>query len=106
MLEMNLVRTKEEENRKYEVYEIEGYSVYVTIYDDGEKIISVSTNIGDDEYTPDIYFEDGEFGSKEKKFKIQTTSYGALGIEEIEKFMAAYKKAVEAANVLTKEFIA
>lgn len=51
MLEMNLVRTKEEENRKYEVYEIEGYSVYVTIYDDGEKIISVSTNIGDDEYT-------------------------------------------------------
>lgn len=106
MLEMNLVRVEEESGRKYEVYEIGEYTVYVTIYGDDTKIISVSTNIGADEYMPDIFFEDGRFGSMEKKFKIQTTSYGALDTEEIKKFMEAYKKAINVVDILTKELIA
>lgn len=107
MLEMKLARTKEDEERNYKVYEIGCYEVYVTNYKTCDlRMISVVNKDRSADFVPDIYYEDGLFGDGEKKFKIQTTSYGALDVAEVQKFIAGYNMAIEVVEVLTKEFLA
>lgn len=50
-------------------------------------------------YQPEIYYQDKGFGSNEYEFKIQTTSYGALTLEEHAEFL----KHVTAAHELVAE---
>lgn len=59
------------------------------------KIFSDKTN----EYLPDIYFDHTRFGKEVMEFKIQTTSYGALTLEEHTK----YVEAATSANNLIKD---
>lgn len=107
MLEMKLARTKEDEERNYKVYEIGCYEVYVTTYKNCDfRMISVVNKDRSVDFIPDIYYEDGVFGNGEKKFKIQTISYGALDAAEIQEFIAGYNMAIEVVDVLTKEFLA
>lgn len=62
-----------------------------------------NSKYGDIRYLPEIYWE-GEPLSKEDRFVINTTSYGALGVEEIEKVIDGYQEAVEVVKILTKNF--
>ena len=56
-------------------------------------------------YLPEIYYIDDFFGTKENRFEIQTTSYGALTVDEFKKFMEAQQHAFEVAEALTVRFI-
>jgi len=60
------------------------------------------TKTGD--YIPDIYYNDGIFSDEKPGFKIQTTAYGDKNIDEIKKIMAGYQEAIEAVEILTKNF--
>lgn len=62
--------------------------------------------IGDrsNEYLPGIEYRDNYFEGKKPEFRIQTTAYGALGLEDIEKVMEGYKQAVEVVKILTLNF--
>lgn len=106
MLEMKLAIAKDDEERNYKMYEIGCYEVYVTTYKSCDlRMISVVNKDRSTDFVPDIYYEDGVFKNGEKKFKIQTTSYGALDVTEIQKFISAYNMAVEVVEILTKEFL-
>lgn len=59
------------------------------------RIISADPN----DYHPDIYFEDNK---GKRKFKIQTTSYGSLYIEEYEEFVICIKDAYSLVKELNK----
>lgn len=57
-------------------------------------------------FLPDVYYEDDWFSDDPKPcFKIQTTAYGALEAEDIEKVIAGYNEALEAVKMLTARFI-
>ena len=56
---------------------------------------------GPNQYAPEIYFDEDIFQERAWQIRIQTTSYGALRISEIEKFAAAYTQAVEFVRKLT-----
>lgn len=94
---------------KSSTYAIEGYTVYVdeTALSSGRAHHLVTTmrnsQTGDNQYLPPIYHKESVVGEKKRWFEVQTVSHGALEIEEFEKFLAAQKKALEVAKVLTKE---
>lgn len=54
-------------------------------------------------YIPGIY-ANKRFGAKKYTFEIQTTSYGSLGTDDIQKVIAGYQEAVEAVKILEKNF--
>ena len=84
-------------------YEVEEYTV--TTYEDGKsyKRVAVSKD-WDERYLPEINYCDDILGEKAPEFKIQTTAYGALKPEEIEKVVEGYKEALEAVEILTANF--
>lgn len=53
---------------------------------------------------PDIEYRDGYLTSGKPEFRVQTTAYGALNLDEIEQVMEGYKQAVEVVKILTKNF--
>ena len=77
-------------------------------YDDGSSCTDYRVSHDwAEKYLPDIYYEK-RFGAKTGHFEIQTTSYGSLPSEEIDKVIAGYKEAQEAAALaeeLAKEHI-
>lgn len=114
---MNLIKkeykTKVENGTKYEATEYslgEHYEVemYVTTYESGTVCRRIYVNVSYEDrhenYIPEIYFEENYFGKHMTRFEIQTASYGAMNPEEIQKVIAGYQEAVEAVEVLTKEF--
>lgn len=100
-------KEKTTENARYECtdYTLGHYLVshYIATYTDGDVrerfVIS-----GHSRYLPEIYFDDGCFGEK-KSFNIQTTSYGAMTVDKIKEVVAGYQRAIEAVEILTKEFL-
>lgn len=75
----------------------------VTTYADGQEYVRIYVNEYG-EYTPKIYYEDDFYGKKMPRFEIQTCAYGALNPEEIKKVISGYQMAIEAVEILTKEF--
>lgn len=98
---------KTTENSRYECtdYTLGHYLVshYIATYTDGDVrerfVIS-----GHSRYLPEIYFEDGCFG-EEKRFEIQTRAYGTMTVDKIKEVVAGYQRAIEAVEILTKEFL-
>lgn len=91
------------ENYTLGAYDI---SKFVNTYDAGYTLTSFTIRAnGLDRYMPEISYDDGIWGNGEKKFEIQTTAYGAMKADEIEKVIAGYQEAVEVVRILTKEFI-
>lgn len=84
------------------LYEI---NEYLTIYPDGYDYTRICVNHNrEHEFLPDIYFYDGEYGEDKKEFKIQTTAYGALSVEDTKKVIEGYEIALKVVELLTKKF--
>lgn len=89
--------------RKVEVYEIGSYSVKVVTYPDSSHYITIRKEVGG-EYLPDIYCRNNDDGDV-LGFEIQTTSYGAISVEETKKMIAALNEAIEVVEILEKHFV-
>lgn len=112
-MELKFIEHKEaqDERGNYErdEYRIGNYVVFreLSLYKTGSTFerIQVIQNREVD-YIPEIYFNYDIFGEKDaREFKIQTTSYGSLSSEEIQKVIAGYNEALEVANILTDKFL-
>ena len=108
MLELKLDTSKENEYEKYDKYKLGCYEVAVVIHKqyNNMRIIQISNLKEKDGYEPDIYYNDWSFVGKEKKFEIQTTSYGSLERKEVQKLIAAYNTAIQIVEILTEKFLA
>ena len=68
-------------------------------------IYAANAQLADDRYCPEIFDRpDREFGGT-KEFVIQTTSYGALNVEEMQRMIARLNEAIEVVKVLTEQFV-
>lgn len=80
----------------------------ITRYEDGDVLKRICVNVSYEDkhnnYIPEIYYEDDIFGEYRPQFKIQTTSYGSMDPKEIQKVIAGYQEAMEAVEILTKNF--
>lgn len=104
-MELVEIREKKLNNKHFIKYEIGGYTVDVHTYDSGWRNIAV-TAPWNERYMPSIYTRDDLMGDGHIiGFEIQTTSYGALPVEEIRKVIECYENAVRVVEILTKEFI-
>ena len=101
-MKLTLEKTRRLEDRQYEVYKIGRYTINVVDYLDGTAYITTEHEKAD--YLPHIYVRDDN-DLHVLGFEIQTTSYGALNAEEIQKVIAGYNEALEVVAVLTKEFV-
>lgn len=116
MLDLRLVE-QETNNRgqEYKVYDIrlnatDEEPIYRVTYGESDyKYISicVSYKARNEQYMPEIYFEDADRWNNRQLpgFKIQTTSYGAQEVEEIDKVIAGYQVAKEVVAKLTEMFL-
>lgn len=94
--------TIKRERETIEIYEIGRYTVTVFTYESGYRSISVR---GDGtEYLPEIYSRD-DYEGNVLGFDVQTTSYGALCVDEIRKVVAGLEEATQVAKILSAEFV-
>lgn len=110
-MELKLVKTEKFNSNQTklatrEFYEIEGYEVEVSTYNDGYIHIGVTKKNTDNKYLPSIYslhdFEKGVIYG----FEIQTTSYGKIMmVDDIREMIKAYEQAIEVVEILTEKFI-
>ena len=111
-MKLEYIETKEKTTNagtyhSHKVYTIEGYTVEIddAVYSSGDTFHDITVlepwdpNAGRT-YLPKIYYY-----KNEDCFKIQTISYSAMTVDEFKKFLAANQKALEIAEILTKEFI-
>lgn len=102
-LKLSLEKTVAQDERKIEIYSIGNYTVRVSTWSDSSaQYTTVDTARG--EYVPEIYCR-GDFEGKVLGFEIQTSSYGSVSVEEVQKMIAGLEEAVEVAKILEKEFV-
>lgn len=83
------------------IYETGNYRVIVTDADYMPGGLEIMVRpIDPSRYTPEIYV-DARFGSDFQSVRIQTTSWGALEISEIDKVVKAYTEAQELAHEMS-----
>ena len=117
MLELKFKEHKElgRDGNHYEAdfFTIGGYTVISNTSIDryGHEYHGISINItnrrdetGTNKYLPDIYF-DRPIGRVNAKFRIQTTSYGALDMTDYPVFLEAQRIAFDVAATLTARFL-
>ena len=78
-------------------YRLGLYQVISSTYESGHMSVAIHKDL-ELHYLPHIY---QEFSGG---FTVQTTSYGSVGVEELYKIIAGYEYAMEAVEVLNKEF--
>ena len=101
-MELNVIERKEIGDKKCETYRIGRYTVKLVRYIDGSIYIAVGKERAD--YLPEIYGRSNYEGTV-LGFEIQTTSYGALSVEETKKMIDGLNEAIEVVEILTKEFV-
>ena len=102
-MELKMIEKKRVDNRMVETYEIAGYKVKkIRWFESGYERVDMGFAKG--EYMPDIYTKTTDEGDL-IGFEIQTTSYGALSVEETKKVVAGLTAAIEVVEILTKEFV-
>lgn len=85
------------ENDYYTVKKVVGVNDYIDV------VITAKDKI--DNYIHDIYIEENSDTFEITGFEIQTTSYGALKTEEIEKVVEGYNIAIKTVKELEKIFL-
>ena len=102
-MELVIKRNRRGEGRTLMGYELGSYEVSVITYDSGWQNIYIKTNRSN-RYQPEIYPRDDMEGNV-IGFDIQTTSYGALQPDQIRKVIEGMEEAIQAVEILTKEFV-
>lgn len=94
------------DSEDYKVYTCLSYVFSEKIYPSGLTQISIRKKIGEvnNEYLPNVYVDDTIDGEI-KGFKIQTTSYGTMGCDDIEKVISGYNEAIKFVKVLEKRYL-
>ena len=95
-MKLKMVNEVKSKGKTYRGYELGLYEVEETIFESGYASIRVSKD-WKEEYLPEIY-------ERNNGFAIQTTSYGSLQAEELKKVIAGYEYAMEAVEILNREF--
>ena len=102
-MELRKIETRTVDNKTVDIYEIAGYIVKeINWTNSGFRRVGLGYNKG--EYMPEIYTRETDEGDL-IGFEIQTTSYGALSVEETKKVVAGLTTAIEVVEILTKEFV-
>ena len=57
------------------------------------------------DFLPYIFAEDEKEDGNITDFRIETTSYGTLKVEDTKRFIEAYKEALEVAEILKAKFV-
>lgn len=103
-------KEKEVEGTRYvrATYSLGAYTVMVddSFYQNGtsRRSIDVSEPWHFRSYNAQIYYRCDPFGKAAPTFEVQTTSFGALSVEEFRKFLEAQHEALEAVEILNREF--
>lgn len=104
-MELKLLSTKELPNGTIiNEYEIGNYTIWEHI----RKYITfmnIISDIGVNNFLPDIYADTDDNEGIITNFTIQTTSYGTLNVGDTKRFIEAYKEAVEVVEILIDKFV-
>ena len=101
MKELTLVKEFVAENEGYEMkdYSIKGYNVRVVIQD--EKVEEIVLRKCE-RFLPEISWSGFSWDKKEREFRIQTTAYGSLEVDQIQEVIKGYQTAIEVVEILKK----
>lgn len=99
---MKEIKRLEKENSVHIIYEVNNYTVIYNKYEWGIQI-GITPDFKFD-YLPEIYFDNDLLGEKPTRFRIQTTSYGALEVEEIDKVVEGYRIAQKTVKEIVEFF--
>lgn len=105
MTNIILIETKEHEGDKLYKYAAGRYQVRKVDHACGYTSIEVIPTDRSDRYLPEIYARSNIEDNAPYAFEVQTTSYGALPTEELQKVIANLQEASEIAQALTKMFV-
>ena len=101
-MELKLIEEIKKEKYTARIYQIDKYEVEVR--DFGILNYYKVKTPKDELYAPSIvHFSSEESGIEE--FKIQTASFGEMSVDELEKYLDAYKKAAVITRILNKELL-
>ena len=93
LLSVKLLQEKEYSDYKLSSYKVGSYKVIIkTDKNTGQKSVNYILPFEDNKYLPQIYAPD-EFEEGDLDFRIQTTSYGALTVDEFEEFIKGQQEA-------------
>ena len=104
-MELKLLKTKEAANGSImNTYVIGDYNVSEHIHK-SFTCIYITPNIDANDFLPVIFADDENEDGIITDFRIQTTSYGTLKVEDAKKFIESYNEAVEIVEILKDKFI-
>lgn len=104
-MELKLLKTIETDNGSIiNTYVIGDYSISEHIHKSFTYIYT-TPNFDANDFLPAIFADDENEDGIITDFRIQTTSYGTLKVEDAKKFIEAYNEAVEIVEILKDKFI-
>lgn len=103
-MKLELKKSRIGNGRIARVYDLGSYEVSTITFNSGAVLITITPD-RTKPYLPEIYEKEDPIDGHITCFKIQTTSYGALLPEEIRKVIDGLEEAMEAAEILTREFV-
>lgn len=104
-MELKLLKTIKADNGSIiNTYVIGNYSISEHIHKNFTYIYT-TPNFDANDFLPVIFADDENEDGIITDFRIQTTSYGTLKVEDTKKFIEAYNEAVEVVEILKAKFI-
>lgn len=104
-MELKLLKTKEAANGSIiNTYVIGNYIIREDIHK-SFTCIYTRPDMEANDFLPYIFADDEKEDGIITDFKIQTTSYGTLKVEDAKKFIEAYNEAVEVVEILKDKFV-
>lgn len=104
-MELKLLKTKEAANGSIiNTYVIGDYTIREHIYK-SFTCIYTTPNMEANDFLPCIFADDENEDGIITDFRIQTTSYGTLKVEDAKKFIEAYNEAVAVVEILEAKFV-
>ena len=104
-MELKLLKTIETDNGSIiNTYVIGDYNISEHIHK-SFTCIYTTPNIDANDFLPVIFADDENEDGIITDFRIQTTSYGTLKVEDTKRFIEAYNEAVEVVEILKAKFV-
>ena len=104
-MELKLLKAKEAANGPIINTYILGDQIISEHIHKSFSIIYSKPDLNANDFLPAIFADDENENGIITDFRIQTTSYGTLKVEDAKKFIEAYNEAVAVVEILTNKFI-